>query len=614
MEIEAKFVLEDTATLEQIAALHHLAGFTVSSGKVKKIHDVYLDTADRALFAAGYTCRRREGDGGILVTVKHLGRATDGIHRREEFEIRLPTDQPPVDWEPSPARDLVRNISGNEKLEPLFELDQTRRTRVIRRGKISIAELSLDAVKVKFGARTLNFLELEVELLPLGTEEELQAIVQHCQTKWNLRAEPRPKFERALEFLTTPTNAGGVLNLQERAVCAKIATQQNSLGRRARALLALDAGAATPDVGRQVGLSARRVKYWLDAFQQKRLEIFPARWRLLEDPARPTPHLALKPGLRMDDSMSEAARKTLLFYFQRMVDHEAGARAGKDIEELHDMRVAIRRMRAAFRVFADYVDMDTLKPFSKTLRRTGRALGAVRDLDVFRLKTQHYLDALPPSRQNELEPLLAAWQSEHRARRAEMLAHLVSEDYARFKETFGEFLDTPGAGALPRASAEEEPVPYRVRHILPGVLFTSYALVRAYDERLSEANVPLARYHQLRISSKRLRYTLEFFRELLGGKAKPLIERTKRLQDHLGNLQDAVVACNVLRSFLMWGTWRHKSHESPSAKIIVAPGVAAYLAARQAEIQELLKGFPPQWSDISGTQFNQQLAALVAAL
>ena len=54
--------------------------------------------------------------------------------------------------------------------------------------------------------------------------------------------------------------------------------------------------------------------------------------------------------------MDEAARKTLLFHFERMLKHEPGTREGEDAEELHDMRVATRRMRAALRVFDGYID------------------------------------------------------------------------------------------------------------------------------------------------------------------------------------------------------------------------------------------------------------------
>ena len=48
--------------------------------------------------------------------------------------------------------------------------------------------------------------------------------------------------------------------------------------------------------------------------------------------------------------MAEVARKTLYFQFQRMLYHEPGTRLGQDNEELHDMRVATRRMRGVPRL------------------------------------------------------------------------------------------------------------------------------------------------------------------------------------------------------------------------------------------------------------------------
>jgi CHAD domain-containing protein len=327
------------------------------------------------------------------------------------------------------------------------------------------------------------------------------------------------------------------------------------------------------------------------------------------------PELATEPGLLPDDTMAEGARKTLWFHFQRMLAHEEGTRLGEDPEELHDMRVATRRMRAAFPIFQDYLDMRVMQPHLKGLRRTGRLLGAVRDLDVFYEKTQRYLDTLPPGRRSELDPLLEAWHARREQARAAMLAYLDSPRYARFVAQFGEFLSTPGAGALPTVSASGEPLPHRLRHVVPGALYRRLAEVRAFDEWLSGPDVPLSRYHQLRIASKGLRYALEYFREILGPTAKPLIEAVKGLQDLLGDVNDAVVACNLLRDYLTWGTWGHDPDQRDFAdSIIVSPGAAAYLAYRQSELQELLGRFPEVWATFHGQQFGRWLADAVAEL
>jgi CHAD domain-containing protein len=134
---------------------------------------------------------------------------------------------------------------------------------------------------------------------------------------------------------------------------------------------------------------------------------------------------------------------------------------------------------------------------------------------------------------------------------------------------------------------------------------------------MSGPDVPLSRYHQLRIASKGLRYALEFFQEVLGPEAGTMIGEVKALQDHLGDLQDAVVASNLLRDFLMWGTWGHVESQRKiawPAETVVAPGVAAYLSARQAELQHLVRTFPQVWARFPTPGFSRLLASALEPL
>ena len=279
------------------------------------------------------------------------------------------------------------------------------------------------------------------------------------------------------------------------------------------------------------------------------------------------------------------------------------------------MRVATRRMRAALRVFAPYLDAATMRPVERGLRRTGRVLGAVRDLDVFHEKTMHYLDSLPDERRNDLEPLLAVWRERREHARAEMLEYLDGGRYPRFVETFTALLDDPGRASLAFVSDEGEARPHRVAHVLPAVLYDRVAAVWAYDDVITGHDTPLVRFHRLRIAGKGLRYTFEFFEEVLGHDAKPLIDAAKDMQDHLGDLQDAVVTCTILRNFLTWGSWEPPAGNVRRAMtMIVAPGVAAYLAARQEELNRLVDTFPQMWTQIRGDGFSRRLAKVVGEL
>lgn len=321
-----------------------------------------------------------------------------------------------------------------------------------------------------------------------------------------------------------------------------------------------------------------------------------------------------RPGIEADDPMSEAGRKTFRFHYRRMLYNEPGTRLGQDIEALHDMRVATRRMRAAFRVFGSFYEPKAVAPYRKGLKRTGRILGRVRDLDVFRAKIHDYLEALPASQGASLDNLLATLEERREAARQQMIDYLDGKTYARFVEGFGFFVETEGWGSRRVDSHGSDPAPYRVRHVAPVMIYERLAAVRAYDEWVSIPDPPLKRLHALRIACKRLRYCLEFFSEVLAPGTKGLIKEVVVLQDHLGAVQDAVVAEEMLRSYLRRGTWGGDVTASEPSPPSDAPGVELYLAAKQAELEQLVESFPQVWHRMQAPDFSRMVAKTVMAL
>ncbi|MBE9475256.1 MAG: CHAD domain-containing protein, partial [Chloroflexi bacterium] len=362
--------------------------------------------------------------------------------------------------------------------------------------------------------------------------------------------------------------------------------------------------------GPQAKIDARKAKkaskLWTRLFEQKvRLQVV---YQLEQggDERLETLIAMKRPGVEPDDSLSEAGRKVMGYHFAQMILHEAGTRLGEDIEELHDMRVATRRMRAAFEVFRDAFEPKAVKSHLKGLRATGRALGRVRDLDVFIEKAQQYLDALPQEQRSGLEPLLVLWENERQDDREKMLEHLNSEDYADFKRKFLKFVSTPSAGARPVS----ETSPHLVQHILPALIYTRLAAVRAYGPILESATI--VQLHSLRIEFKKLRYTLEFFREVLGEEVKELIEEIKVLQDHLGDLNDANVACSILRQFL--DEWESRQVYRPISERENPEPVVAYLANKHAERYFLTTTFQDVWQGFDQPEMRAKLASAIAVL
>lgn len=311
-------------------------------------------------------------------------------------------------------------------------------------------------------------------------------------------------------------------------------------------------------------------------------------------------------GVQPDEPLAEAGRRILRYHFERMLLHEPGTREGTDIEALHDMRVATRRMRSAFRMLKPAYLPGAIKFFRKELRRLGGTLGAVRDLDVALDRLARYADAHPEA---DVSPLLIRWNGLLADARADLIAELDSARFATFVARFDAFLREPGAGAKP-APSPEAPAPYLVRHAVPPLIVDSFARVRAYEPVIPGA--PVVTLHALRIDLKRLRYALEFFREVLGPEAGRVISVIKRLQDHLGDLHDADVAVSELSMLLDLHEAAYSG--TPSYGRPNLDGVYDYLAAQIRERQRLVDTFPEAWAAFTAEDLRRDLALAVAVL
>ena len=389
------------------------------------------------------------------------------------------------------------------------------------------------------------------------------------------------------------------------------------LARRAQIILLSEAGVAVSAIAADISLTSAQVYHWRREWLKRRLDIFPAPTGLAPSEAVPAPRpgvevprlpLELREtvGMFPDEPMAEAARKALFFHFERMLLHEPGTREGQDIEAVHDMRVATRRMRSALRLFKPFFEPGTLRPFRRQLRRIALALGEVRDLDVFLEKALRFLNDHP---EIDLAPLITAWEAQRQQARCALIDRMDGKGFGRFVTEFHTFLTTPGMGANPLPGPGDATA-YQVRHIAPRVIYEHFEQVRAYDTLLDGAS--LLTLHALRIAFKRLRYTMEFFEEVLGPEVKLVIKDIKIMQDHLGDLNDTRVVGNVLREFVD----QHNADYS-GVPIFLRPdisGVLHYARAREAEQRHLLDTFPEAWANFSRDELRQAIALAVAAL
>jgi len=227
-----------------------------------------------------------------------------------------------------------------------------------------------------------------------------------------------------------------------------------------------------------------------------------------------------------------------------LLSHEAGTRLGEDIEELHDMRVATRRLRAALGVFADILTPQFVA-LAPELAWLAEILGSVRDLDVqlARLADSpewHGAWSSAEAGTSPVDELRAVVTREREQARVVLLQALESPRYDRLT-TGLTALAQLGAGQ--RAAAGHLPATV----VVPGLLGQRHRAAVKAARRARRSGEP-SDFHRLRIRCKRLRYTLEFVQEVYGDPAAQFIRRLARLQDLLGGLQDCEVSMERLHS------------------------------------------------------------------
>jgi CHAD domain-containing protein len=315
-----------------------------------------------------------------------------------------------------------------------------------------------------------------------------------------------------------------------------------------------------------------------------------------------TPPLSVgkTPGVVAEDHVAEAGRKVLRFHLSRMLDYEAGTRTGEEAEDLHKMRVATRRQRAAWRVFGSAFRPRRTKRYRDGLREIASRLGAVRDLDVQLEAADVYRADLPGPEQRALEPLLAAWRTHRDVARSLLIRELDSDGYRKWLDDYRDFVRTEGSLVLPVGPTQ----PHRIRDTAPSRIWAAYEQLRGYETVLRWADVETL--HDLRIAAKWLRYSLEFTNEALGPEAGTLIARVTALQDHLGLMNDADVTASMARTFLVENAGDLSSLESAA--------IGRYLVDREREVARLRRTMGPTWRGASGIRFRRALGRVVAEL
>ncbi len=243
-----------------------------------------------------------------------------------------------------------------------------------------------------------------------------------------------------------------------------------------------------------------------------------------EDDLRRVPARSDSPEIRRLEAELLAQRRSL-------VAHDAGTRLAVDAENLHQLRVASRRVRAFLRVARELVDAGWAAELNAALRSFGQASGDARDLDVLLEHLQSEAPTLGAPDSEAALQLIRMLERDRDELQARLEAALDSREHRALLEQL----------ALP-VEAAAGPSGRTLADLAARELRRLVAQVRALGKSPAEEKL-----HELRIRVKRVRYAAELGGLRGGGRTARVIEAATSLQDILGGHQDAVVAEQRIR-------------------------------------------------------------------
>jgi CHAD domain-containing protein len=281
----------------------------------------------------------------------------------------------------------------------------------------------------------------------------------------------------------------------------------------------------------------------------------------------------------------------------RIVKHDPLVRlrapVGKDDTAVHQMRVGCRRLRSDLRTFSAVLDRDWTRHLRDELAWLGHALGAARDAEVLRSRVRRTAgsDPLVPLE----EACVARIDADLAARHEDALQAL---DKVMCEERYHRLLDALlEAARSPRiARGGEDPAEV----VLPGLVGLPWRRFAFGGNGVPGAgqldpDAPDAAWHAVRVNGKRARYAVEAVAGVLGGEAAALASELAKVQDLLGEHQDAAVAAD---------TWLAIANADPDDHTLAVTAGRLYERERSA-VRAARTAFPSAWRGASRRRLTE---------
>lgn len=245
----------------------------------------------------------------------------------------------------------------------------------------------------------------------------------------------------------------------------------------------------------------------------------------------------MKRPARLPLTAAQAVRRALASSVHRLAANESGVLKGRSEEALHRARVAVRRLRSDLRGFRSLVDRDWSTSLRQELRWLGTEFGDVRDLDVLIHRLLADAARANATADTGVNAVIASVRDDRKAARKRLLEGMQSERYARLRARLALAARAPRFTLASRLTADE---------MLRPIVKRRWKRLKEAVEALSPRPAAAA-LHRVRILAKRCRYAAEATEVVAGKAAREFAAAAARLQDILGELNDAIVACRRLR-------------------------------------------------------------------
>lgn len=281
--------------------------------------------------------------------------------------------------------------------------------------------------------------------------------------------------------------------------------------------------------------------------------------------------------LAAQPSASELVQHAIARSVTQMLRHDPGVRLGTDPEDVHQLRVAARRLRSDLRTFAPLLEGGQIDAVRQELGWVGRQVGEVRDADVLGARLAELCETLPEADKAGAARLLRRHRAQSEAAREEMLASLRDRRYLRLIDALVKLAANPPmrATAVDPSPDSDTPPPTAMPDELAA------RLVRRPWRRLKRGVAQLGpdpadeRLHEVRILAKRCRYAAEAVVPVSGRRAERLASNMAKVQTVLGDHQDTAVAEDWLRA---------AADADPKTRLAAGQLIAAE-RARRAELR-----------------------------